>query len=53
MFLREAGPFNKVVKSFACGSLGRSALRTCSGMGSPLFPEQALLAERRLPWRYV
>ncbi len=32
-------------------SLGRSALRTCSGMASPLFPEQALRAKRRLPRR--
>lgn len=44
---------NKAVKPFACGSLGRSALRACSGMPSALFPDQALLAERRLPWRYV
>ena len=44
---------NKAVKPFACGSLGRSALRACSGMASPLLPEQALHAERRLPWRYV
>ena len=42
---------NKAVKPFACGSLGHSTLRTCSGMGSPLFPEQALRAERRLPGR--
>ena len=42
---------NNAVKPFACGSLGRSALRTCSGMASPFFPEQALHAERRLPWR--
>ena len=45
------GSPNKSVKVFACGSLGRSALRTCSGMASPLFPEQALHAERRLPGR--
>jgi len=44
---------NKSVKPFACGSLGRSALRACSGMASPLLPEQALHAERRLPWRYA
>jgi len=44
---------NQAVKSFAYGSLGRSALRTCSGMASPLLPDQALHAERRLPWRYV
>ena len=44
---------NKAVKSFACGSLGRSALRACSGMASPLLPEQPLHAERRLPGRYV
>jgi len=43
---------NKAVKPFACGSLGRSALRTCSGMASPFLPEQALHAERRLPGRY-
>ena len=42
---------NKAVKPFACGSLGRSALRACSGMASPFFPEQPLHAERRLPWR--
>jgi hypothetical protein len=42
---------NKAVKPFACGSLGRSTLRTCSGMASPFLPEQALRAERRLPWR--
>jgi hypothetical protein len=42
---------NKTVKPFACGSLGRSALRACSGMASPLLPELALHAERRLPWR--
>jgi hypothetical protein len=45
------GP-NKL-KPFACGSLGRSALRTRSGMAAPLLPEQLLHAERRLPWRYV
>ena len=44
--------YNKAVKPFACGSLGRSALRACSGMASPLLPEQSLHAERRLPWRY-
>ncbi len=32
-------------------SLGHSALRTCSGLASPLSPEQALHAECRLPWR--
>jgi len=47
--LRRAS--NKVVKSFACGSLGRSALRACSGMASPFLPDQSLHAERRLPWR--
>ena len=41
---------NKAVKSLA-SSLGRSALRVCSGMPSALFPEQSLHAERRLPWR--
>ena len=45
------GEPNKAVKPFACGSLGRSALRACSGMASPLFPEQSLHAERRLPGR--
>ena len=44
---------NKAVKPFACGSLGRSALRTCSGMAAPFCPEQALHAERRLPGRYA
>ena len=44
---------NKSVKPFACGSLGRSALRACSGMASPLLPEQPLHAERRLPGRYM
>ena len=34
-------------------SLGHSALRACSGMASPLLPEQPLRAERRLPGRYV
>ena len=42
---------NKAVKPFACGSLGRSALRTCSGMASPFLPEHSLHTERRLPWR--
>ena len=42
--------YNKSVKPLA-SSLGRSALRACSGMASPLFPEQALHAERRLPRR--
>ncbi len=42
---------NKSVKPFACGSLGRSALRACSGMPSASFPEQPLHAERRLPGR--
>ena len=41
---------NKAVKPFACGSLGRSALRACSRMASPLLPKQSLHAERRLPW---
>jgi hypothetical protein len=41
----------KSVKPFACGSLGRSALRACSGMASPFLPEQSLHAERRLPGR--
>ena len=44
---------NKAVKPFPCGSLGRSALRTCLGMASPLSPKQALHAERRLPGRYA
>ena len=43
---------NKAVKPLA-SSLGRSALRACSGMASPLLPEQSLHAERRLPGRYV
>jgi hypothetical protein len=34
---------NKAVKPFACGSLGRSALRACSGMAPPFPPDQALL----------
>ena len=42
---------NKAVKPLAYGSLGRSALRACSGMASPLLPDQSLHAERRLPWR--
>ena len=42
---------NNTVKPLACGSLGRSALRACSGMALPLLPEQALHAERRLPGR--
>jgi hypothetical protein len=46
------GP-NKAVKPFACGSLGRSSLRTRSGMAAPLLPEQLLHAECRLPWRYA
>ncbi len=45
--------YNKAVKSFAFGSLGHSALRTCSGMASPFLPEQVLHAECRLPWRYM
>ena len=48
-----SGSPNKSVKPFACGSLGRSALRACSGLASPFLPEQALHAERRLPWRYA
>jgi len=44
---------NKAVKPFACGSLGHSALRACSGMASPFFPDQALHAECRLPRRYM
>jgi len=52
-FLMKWGSPNKAVKSFACGSLGRSALCACSGMASLFFPEQALHAERRLPGRYV
>jgi len=44
---------NKAVKPFACGSLGRSALRACSRMASPFLRDQSLRAERRLPWRYV
>ena len=42
---------NKAVKPFACGSLGRSALRACSGMASPFLPDQSLRTERRLPGR--
>ena len=49
----ESGTPNKAVKPFACSSLGRSALRACSGMAWPLLPEQSLHAERRLPGRYV
>ena len=45
------GTPNKAVKPFACGLLGRSALRACSGMASPFFREQSLRTERRLPWR--
>ena len=41
---------NKAVKPLA-SSLGRSALRACSGMASPLLPEHSLHAERRLPRR--
>jgi hypothetical protein len=41
---------NKVVKSFACGSLGRSALRASSGMAAPLLPKLSLRVERPLPW---
>ena len=44
---------NNSVKPFACGSLGRSALRACSRMASPLLRDQPLRAERRLPGRYV
>lgn len=42
---------NNAVKPFACGSLGRSALRVCSRMASPVLRDQPLLAERRLPER--
>ena len=42
---------NKAVKPFACGSLGRSALRACSRMASPFLRDQTLRAERRLPGR--
>lgn len=42
---------NKAVKPFACGLIGRSALRACSGMASPFLPDQSLHAERRLPGR--
>ena len=51
--LRSTAWPNKSVKPFACGSLGHSALRTCSGMASPLLPELALRAECRLPGRYT
>jgi len=44
---------NKSVKAFACGSLGRSALRACSGMASTLLPDQPIRAERHLPGRYT
>ena len=44
---------NKSVKPFACGSLGRSVLRACSGMALPFLPDQSLHTERRLPGRYV
>ncbi|MET0006120.1 MAG: hypothetical protein ABW087_21180 [Candidatus Thiodiazotropha sp.] len=37
------------VKSFACGSLGRSTLRTSSGMASPFLPKLVLHVERPLP----
>ena len=52
MFISLAKP-NKSVKPLACGSLGHSVLRTCSGMASPLLPKQALRTECRLPRRYV
>ena len=42
---------NNPFKPLACGSLGHSALRTCSGMASPLLPDQSLRVERRLPGR--
>ncbi len=45
----KAAP-NKAVKPLA-SSLGRSALRACSGMASPCLPDQPLHAERRLPGR--
>ena len=40
-------------RSSLCSSLGRSALRVCSRMASPLLREQSLRAERRLPRRYA
>jgi hypothetical protein len=43
----------KASKPFACGSLGLSVLRACSGIASPFLPEQLLYAERRLPGRYT
>ena len=39
------------IKPFASGSLGRSALRTCSGMASPILPDEMLHADRRLSGR--
>ena len=41
---------NKAVKPLA-SSLGRSTLRACSRMASPLLRDQSLRAERRLPGR--
>ncbi len=49
-FEKQAPP-NKAFKPFAYGSLGHSALRTCSVMPSAFWPEQALRAECRLTWR--
>ena len=43
---------NKALKPLA-SSLGRSVLRGCSRMASPLLRDQALHAERRLPGRYA
>jgi hypothetical protein len=48
-----AEPHIKASKSFACGSLGRSAHRLCSRMASQLLRDQSLRDERRLTWRYV
>ena len=42
---------NKAVKPFACGSLGRSALRTGLRVASPSSRNPVLRAERRLPGR--
>jgi hypothetical protein len=38
---------SEVVKPFACGELGRSALRACPVMASPFLPDQFFRAERR------
>ena len=44
---------NQRIKNVRYRSLGRPVLRALLRMASPLFPDQSLRAECRLPWCYV